>query len=137
MRAAFGLLLPLALLAADYRTPAGTRPAARRPGGETILPGGRMLAPLGRQFQTGPGIWGLAVSPDGRHVVSADGGPNRYSLTVLDQSAGAYRIHTIEALGSRPKPADDDDEFRSVFMGLAFENNHDIWASEGNSGRVR
>ena len=137
MRAAFGLLLPLALLAADYRTPAGTRPAARRPGGETILPGGRMLAPLGRQFQTGPGIWGLAVSPDGRHVVSADGGPNRYSLTVLDQSAGAYRIHTIEALGSRPKPADDDDEFRSVFMGLAFENNHDLWASEGNSGRVR
>lgn len=137
MRAAIGFLLPLALVAADYRTPAGTRPAARRPGGESVLPGGRMLAPLGRQFQTGPGIWGLAVSPDGRHVVSADGGPNRYSLTVLDQGAGTYRIRTVEALGSRPKPEDDDDEFRSVFMGLAFENNSDIWASEGNSGRVR
>ena len=138
MRAALGLLIPFALLAADYRTPAGTRTAVRRPGGETVLPGGRMLAPLGRQFQTGPGIWGLAVSPDGKHIVSSDGGPNRYSLTAFEQGGGTWRPRTIEALGNRPKPADDDDdEFRSVFMGLAFENNNEIWASEGNSGRVR
>ncbi|MEO7653022.1 MAG: hypothetical protein ABIZ80_21380, partial [Bryobacteraceae bacterium] len=33
--------------------------------------------------------------------------------------------------------ADDDDEWRSVFMGLAFEGERTLYASEGNSGRVR
>ena len=63
--------------ASHYRAPAGARPAMRRPGAESILPGGRIIAPLGRQYHTGPGPFGLAVSPSGKFVVTADGGPNR------------------------------------------------------------
>ncbi len=126
-----------ALAAADYRPPAGTRPVAKRPGGESILPGGRMIAPLGRQYQTGPGPWGLAVSPNGRRVVSADGGTRAFSLTLLDSRAGAWRIERREASRKPDDQPEDPDEFRSIFMGLAFENDHDIYASEGNSGRVR
>ena len=51
----------VAITAADYRPPAGVRPVIKRPGGESIIPGGRYIAPLGRQFQTGPGPWGLAI----------------------------------------------------------------------------
>src|ERR1035437_10756619 len=48
------------LFAADYAAPAGVRPAARRPGAESILPGGRIVASLGQQYTTGPGPFGLA-----------------------------------------------------------------------------
>ena len=71
------------LLAADYTAPAGNRSALRRPGAESVLPGGRFVASLGQQYTTGPGPFGLAISPGGNLVVSANGGPDRYSLTVL------------------------------------------------------
>jgi YVTN family beta-propeller protein len=127
----------LTLNAADYRPPAGTRPVVKRPGGESILPGGRSIAPLGRQYQTGPGPWGLAISPNGKRVVSADGGPRGFSLTLLDNRSDGWRIDRLEATRKRPDEPEADDEFRSIFMGLAFENADDVYASEGNSGRVR
>ena len=126
-----------ATYAADYRPPAGTRQVVKRPGGESILPGGRFTAPLGRQFQTGPGPWGLAISPNGKRVVSADGGPRGFSLTLLDNKSGAWRVEHREATNPKPGEPEDADDFRSVFMGLAFENNDDVYASEGNSGHVR
>ncbi len=136
------ILVTAVLLAAagHYRTPAGERPAARRPGAESILPGGRMIAPLGKQYLTGPGPFGLAISPNGKTVVTADGGPNRYSLTVLEQGRARPIVRQIIAYGKDPvegpaKP--DEDDWKSVFMGLAFESDRRIWASEGNSGRVR
>ncbi len=123
--------------AADYRPPAGTRPVIKRPGGESIIPGGRSTAPLGRQYQTGPGPWGLAVSPNGKRVVSADGGPRGFSLTLLDNRTGSWRVEHRDASRKKDEEPEEEDEFRSVFMGLAFENNDDVYASEGNSGRVR
>jgi hypothetical protein len=94
------LLMALwSLPAAEYSTPAGERTAARRQGGETILPGGRLVAPLGKQYTTGPGPFGLAVSPDGKTAVTANGGPNRYSVTVLDQSRKIPALRHIIAFG--------------------------------------
>jgi len=139
MRAIFAAIIfcHLAGNAADYRPPAGTRPVVKRPGGESIIPGGRFTAPLGRQYQTGPGPWGLAISPNGKRVVSADGGPRGFSLTLLDHRAEGWRIERREASRKKDEEPEDEDEFRSIFMGLAFENNDDVYASEGNSGRVR
>ncbi len=129
--------IPL-LTAADYAPPAGTRPPARRPGLESILPGGRMVAPLGRQFQLGPGAFGLAISPDGKIAVTSNGGPNRFTLSVLDTSAEPWQVRQITTnRKSTPLDEDDDDDWRSVFMGLAFSSNRRLFASEGNSGRVR
>src|ERR1700677_3537484 len=81
---AFLAALLLALAPALAQMPAGNRPAQRADSGTSILPGGRLITPLGEQFFTGPGPFGLAISPSGQFVVSADGGPNRYALTVLD-----------------------------------------------------
>ncbi len=66
----FLLIAVSSLPAAEYSTPAGERTAARRPGAESILPGGRLIAPLGKQYTTGPGPFGLAVSPDGKTAVT-------------------------------------------------------------------
>src|SRR5512135_269776 len=124
------------LLAADYAAPAGPRPATRG-GAESVLPGGRLVAPAGRQYGTGPGPFGLAISPDGSLVVSANGGPDRYSLTVLVKEAEEWRARQLVAPRRRPdqrlEPGEDD--WRSVFMGLAFHGNDELYAAEGNSGR--
>lgn len=123
--------------AAEYRTPAGIRPAARRPGAESVLPGGRMIAPLGRQFLTGPGAYGLAVSPDGKLVVTANGGRGKFSLSVLDLSSEPWQIRQVNAQNKEDKGDDDDRDWRSVFMGLAFQDDRKLYVSEGGTGQVR
>ncbi len=132
------LLLAGAVAAEDYRPPAGTRTAARRPGADSVLPGGRVITPLGNQFATGPGPFGLALSPSGDMLVSADGGPNRYSLTVLRRaSGGRWRPRHYVAPVRRNGEPEPEDDWRSVFMGLAFGGERELYASEGNSGCVR
>jgi len=120
-----------------HAAPAGMRPAMRRPGAESTLPGGRIVAPLGRQFTTGPGPFGLAVSPSGETVVSANGGPQRYSLTLLDKDKQYWRVRHLVAPWAKDRAEDDEDDWRSVFMGLAFDGGRALYAAEGNSGRVR
>lgn len=132
----------LCAAAQDYRAPAGERPAVRRVGAESVLPGGRMVDPVGRQFPTGSGPFGLAISPDGKYAVTADGGPNGFSLTVLDMSDDQWRVKRIEAESrekreQEKKAEPDEDSFLSVFMGLAFQDAGKVFAAEGNSGRVR
>ena len=64
-----------------------TRPAHRgNPGELAVLPGGRQITPIGDEYQTGPGTFGLALSPDGSRVATADGGPNYFSVTLFNTS---------------------------------------------------
>ncbi len=139
MRLVLITIVAACLHAEHYSAPAGTRPASRRPGAESVIPGGRMIAPTGLQYLTGPGPWGLAVSPNGRTVVSADGGPGGYSLTVLKKDKDSWLTTRYVATTRRDKDEkkDDDDDWKSVFMGLAFDGEKTLYASEGNSGRVR
>lgn len=131
----WGAVLPL--VAAEYSAPAGIRPAIRRPGAAGILPGGRVIAPLGRQYITGPGPFGLAISAGGDRIITANGGPDRYSLTLLERGKGLpWKVRHLVVPERRPA-AQDDDEWRSVFMGVAFSGEHSAYAAEGNSGRVR
>ena len=137
MRALFLFLAAALILSGQhYRPPAGEQPVVRRGGATSILPGGRAITPLGRQYITGPGPFGLAVSPKGRWAVSADGGPNRYALTAIDRSKSPARVlhHVAPAPG---EPEAETDDWRSVFYGLAFADEEEVYASEGDSGRVR
>src|ERR1035437_1431374 len=124
------------LVAQSFSAPAGIRPAQRRPAG-AILPGGRGLLPEGEQFITGSGPFGLAVSPEGKSVVTANGGPGRNSLTILDRDKNNHwdvRHLLARTKGDTGDPEDAD--WRSVFMGIAFVNEHSAWVSEGNSGKI-
>src|SRR5450432_4055034 len=127
-----------AFQASHYETPAGNRPPIRSRS-NSILPGGRVIAPLGKQFKTGPGPFGLAISSAGK-IATANLGPERLSMTVLQMDKkGVWLIHNF--LNKRPAresgPDPDKDEWRSTFMGVAFAGEKQIWVSEGNSGRVR
>jgi len=132
----FLCLLPAARSAEHYVAPAGERPAAKRIGAESILPGGRLITPLGRQHVTGAGPFGIAVSPNGKRVATADGGKDRYSITVLTGSGPRLRRQKYEAPRDKT-PEGDEDDWRSVFLGIEFDGNNRLYVSEGNSGRVR
>jgi YVTN family beta-propeller protein len=128
----------LACSALFAQTPAGIRPPHRAAeSGASILPGGRQITPQGKQYFTGPGPFGLAVSPDGQIVVTADGGPNRYGLTIWNERDDQPLSSVVAARGRRDDDAADDDDWRSIFMGLAFETDDAVYASEGESGRIR
>ena len=97
------LLAPVLLTAANFQPPAGNLAANRRPGAATILPGGRFLTPVGRQAIAGPGAFGIAISPGGRYVVGANGGPNRYSLSVVERDDARRKVnHLRRGRGSIP-----------------------------------
>jgi YVTN family beta-propeller protein len=130
------ILPPVQILREEvYSAPAGLRPAARR-AGASILPGGRVVAPYGEEYPIGPGAFGLAISPSGRTVVTANSGPVRYSLTILERAAGAR----WQARQLVVRPPDNIEPrgtgWSGVSMGLAFTSDHGLFASEGNSGRI-
>src|ERR1035437_9959798 len=120
------------LCAQSYTAPAGIRPALRR-AATSILPGGRIIAPVGEQYVTGSGPFGLVVGPSARTVVTANGGSGRSSFTVLDRERSGH--WTSRQIGSSTDEFGGAD-WRGVFMGLALVNDHTLWASEGNSGKV-
>jgi YVTN family beta-propeller protein len=75
-------------------------------------------------------------------VVTSNGGMGRNSFTIFDREPGGrWGSQQIAASSAASKDKDKVDDFggtdwRGVFMGLALVNDHTVWASEGNSGRV-
>ena len=125
------LIFGTSLAAHSYTAPAGIRPPIRK-GGASILPGGRVIAPAGEEYAIGPGAFGLAVSPSGKSIATANGGPWVYSLSILDRlRTGKFEDRQIVAAG----PAGGSD-WKSVSSGIAFAGERGVYLSEGNSGRV-
>ena len=125
----------------SYTAPAGARPALRREGA-SILPGGRILAPFGKEYATGPGPFAIALSPSGRAAATANAGPWRYTVTVFQHArAGNWDTREIESRASINSdefgfPGSGSGTWRGVSNGIAFSGERAVWVSEGNSGRV-
>jgi YVTN family beta-propeller protein len=94
---------------------------------------------MGQVHATGPGAFGLAISPSGRTLITVNGGTDRYSVTVLERDKkGPWQVrHLIAPKRAHEADEDDKDAWHSVFMGAAFAGEHTVWVSDGNSGRVR
>src|SRR4051794_1912221 len=95
-RAAGAMLIGAVFAGAQsFSAPAGIRPAVRHTGA-SILPGGRIVSPIGKEYPTGPGAFGLAVSASGRMVATSNTGPGRNSLTLLErQKTGEWDVRQI------------------------------------------
>jgi YVTN family beta-propeller protein len=126
-----------AISAQSYTAPAGERPALRR-SGPSILPGGRIVAPLGEEYSTGPGAFAIAVSASGKTVVTADSGPFHYSFTVLERASRDARWQVSQAVAppldatGQSNPAG----WHGVSLGVALAGERGIYLAEGDSGRV-
>ena len=129
------LAFPALLAAQDHRAPAGSRPAIRR-STTSILPGGRIIAPAGIRLPTGPGAFGLAVSPSGKAFATANGGPGMNSITIAERDKnGGWQVRQWNARGP-DDPGDLETEWRGVSLGLEFSGERAVFASEGNTGRI-
>ncbi|MGO9231047.1 MAG: bifunctional YncE family protein/alkaline phosphatase family protein [Bryobacteraceae bacterium] len=131
------MVFAAATLAQSYTAPAGDRPALRR-SGPSILPGGRVIAPLGEEYPTGPGAFGIAVSSSGRTVVTANGGPFRYSFTVLARAPGDARWQTRQVAAGSLEAFEQSapSGWHSVSLGVALAGDRSFYLAEGESGRV-
>ena len=129
---------------ASMRAPAGERLATNAPDavGGPVLPNGRVLTPRGRHVRVAAHPFGLTLSPDGKTLVASCSGTEPFALSIVTELQGAApRLEQIAADRERQrgkKIADeDDDEFRSVFMGLAIApDSRTLYAASGNQGGV-
>lgn len=126
------LLFSAGATAQSYSAPAGIRPPVRK-GGASILPGGRVIAPFGDEYAIGPGAFAMALSPSGKSLASANGGPWVYSVSILERlRTGKFENRQVVASGNPGTPAD----WKSVSNGIAFAGERGLYVSEGNSGRI-
>jgi DNA-binding beta-propeller fold protein YncE len=118
---------------AGLRAPAGDRPVSIVPGGETVLPSGRLITPLGNCVKLAPHPFGLTLSPDGKTLVTANSGTQPFSVSIITNLQS--REPQVAQIPPGFKSSDTDPE--SVFLGVAVApDNRTLYVSEGNNGRV-
>jgi DNA-binding beta-propeller fold protein YncE len=124
---------PLKNSGQELRAPAGVRPVKIVTDGETVLPNGRLIWPLGRHVKVAPHPYGLALSPDGTTLVTANSGTNPFSVSILTGLTSPDP--QVAQIPPGFKSADADPN--SIFLGVAIApDNRTLYVSEGNNGRV-
>ncbi|HKD08970.1 MAG TPA: alkaline phosphatase family protein [Bryobacteraceae bacterium] len=124
------------MVAADFRPPAAEQYAIIGKAG-SILPGGRIVKPLGTQIETGPGSFGLAISPKGV-VATADIGYESLGITIIESRKEGWELRHQWARTPHMQAAEKSEpDWKGIFFGIAFETERSVWISEGNSGRLR
>lgn len=118
----------------SLRAPAGTRPTQINPAAETVLPNGRLITPRGILLKVAPHPYGLALSPDGKILVTANGGTSPFSASIItDLASVSPQVAQIPPTNS----AKGDDDLESVWIGAAIgPDNRTLFLSEGDNGRI-
>ncbi len=119
----------------SYRisAPSGDRPTNVNPKGETVIPNGRLVKPLGKTYRIAPHPYGLTLSPDGTTAITANSGTNPFSISILkDVFSRKPRIGQIP-----DAPNTDDDLLAAVFMGLAVSpDNRVVYVAGGTTNKI-
>ena len=112
------------------------RPASRN-SGASILPGGRIVAPAGDQYLTGPDPFGLAVSASGKVLATASAGQDASTPMAMErQKDGRWEAFQPAANAFDSRAPFDASNGRGAARGLVFSGERAVFASEGASGRI-
>jgi YVTN family beta-propeller protein len=115
------------------QAPAGRLPVKIDPRGTTVLPNGRLITPFGKQVKVAPHPYGLALSPDGKTLVTVNSGTHPFSASIVTDIFGLAPQVTQIPPGFKSSDADPE----SVFLGAAIaRDNRTLYLSEGNNGKV-
>lgn len=113
--------------------PAGDKPAKKNPEGESILPSGRLITPLGIQVKVAPHPYGMALSPDGKTLVVVSCGNKPYLFSIITDLASPHPQVTQMPRASNPVDADPE----SIYLAAAIApDNRTVYISEGDNGRI-
>jgi len=95
--------------------PAGDRYTRINREGETIIPNGRLITPLGKQIFVAPHPFGLILSPDGKTIITANSGVGPFSISIVkDFNSPSPDVKQIPETQNPEKGL-----LEAVFMGLA------------------
>ena len=114
-------------------SPAGDRYCQINTAGESIIPNGRIVKPMGNTVRIAPHPYGLVLSPDGSVAVTANSGNRPFSITILENpNSGQPKIRQV------PEGAmNDPNLLEDVFMGLAItSDNRSVWVAGGQSNKI-
>src|SRR5271157_3424324 len=119
----------------ELAAPAGDQPTYINPSGETVLPNGRLISPEGVQATVAPHPYGMALSPDGKFLVTANTGTWPFSLSII--SALASHAPGVGQIPPGYPRKHSEVEPSSVYMGLAIAgDNRTVYVSEGDTGKI-
>jgi YVTN family beta-propeller protein len=113
--------------------PADTRYCSIDSVGESIIPNGRVVKPMGKTIRIAPHPYGLALSADGSVAVTANSGNRPFSVSLIRQPfSDQPQIQQI------PRGAENDEQLlQDVFMGLAItRDSRQVWVAGGISNMV-
>lgn len=113
--------------------PAGDRFATIDKNGETVIPNGRIVTPVGKSIMVAPHPFGLTLSPDGNTAVTANSGTSPLSVTIIRNIlSGNPEVQQVP-----PGPATDKGVLASVFMGLAVsKDNRVVYVAGGQENKI-
>ena len=115
-----------------FNAPAEDRSARIKRDGQSVLPNGRIITPAGTNVSVAPHPYGLATSPDGKTLVTANSGTSPFSVSVLGLGGKSPAVRQIPP-GARTDPA----VLNAVFMGLVIApDNRALYVSGGNDGLI-
>jgi len=101
-------------------SPAGSRYTIIEKSGETIIPNGRIVSPIGNSIVVAPHPYGLTLSPDGNTAVTANSGTKPLSITIIrDIFSDNPEVQQVP-----PGHSTDNGVLASVFMGLAISKDN-------------
>ncbi len=115
------------------KAPAGNMYCKIDTQGETILPNGRIIKPMGQTVRIAPHPYGLALSPDGKIAITANSGNRPFSIAIMENVlSGLPKVRQVP-----DGPMNDPNLLEDVFMGLAVTpNNKNVWVSGGISNKL-
>ncbi len=113
--------------------PAGDRFVTKNPTGETIIPNGRIVAPVGKSIVVAPHPFGLTLSPDGNTAITANSGTSPLAITIIRNILS----ENPEVQQIPPGSSTDKGVLASVFMGLAVSNdNSKVYVAGGQENKI-
>lgn len=119
----------------ELMAPAGNRPAEIVARGETVLPNGRLVTPQGVEVKVAPHPYGLALSSDGRMLVTSNSGTWPISASII--SGLSSSSPTVQQIPPGYPPRNSEPDLKSVYLGVAIaQNNRTLYLSEGNNGKI-
>ncbi|HTV56023.1 MAG TPA: bifunctional YncE family protein/alkaline phosphatase family protein, partial [Terriglobia bacterium] len=117
----------------NLRAPAGNRLTHINRSGVTVIPSGRFITPRGVQVTVAPHPYGLALSPDGRTLVTVNSGTAPFSISIITRLKTSQPQVAQIPRGFKPSDADP----KSVYLGAAITpDDRTAFVSEGNNGEI-
>ncbi len=113
--------------------PAENRYTSINKSGETVIPNGRLITPLGKNITVAPHPYGLAINRDGNIAITANSGIRPLSISIIkDLLSDSPSVMQIP-----PGPKTDEGVLASVFMGLAVSPvGKTVYVSGGQQNKI-